>query len=257
MNPSKTARHRAGPTAAPAGPRYLRVADALIADIEQGRYQVGDMLPPELEIAERFGISRYTAREAIRRLTQLGMITRRAGVGTTVLRSTAQANYTASISDIGELIHFAQQTRLTLLGEDTVKVEGALAEAIPQAAGQTWLRFTALRYGDGSEQPIEHTTIMVHPAYTRIRERIREKGAAVYRLLEEMYGERITEVRQEISCTALGAPEAQLLGEPAGTPVLLVYRFYLGQDGNLLSVSINLSPPQRLRLATSWRLGYS
>lgn len=255
--PAQPAARTAAPARAPGAPRYQRVADALIAEIEQGRYKVGDMLPPELEIAERFGISRYTAREAIRRLTELGLITRRAGIGTTVTRTSAQANYTARISDIGELVHYAQQTRLKLLTEDNVKVEGPLAEVVPQALGQTWMRIVALRYREGSGKPIEHTTILVDPAFTRIRERIREKGAAVYRLLDEMYGEQIAEVRQEISCTALPEAQAALLGEPVGTPVLLVYRYYLGQSGNLLSMSINLSPPDRFRLATSWRLGYS
>jgi DNA-binding GntR family transcriptional regulator len=238
-------------------PRYMRVADALIADIEQGTYPVGEMLPPELEIAEQYGVSRYTAREAIRRLTQLGLITRRAGIGTTVTSNTTQSNYSARISDIDELIHYAKETRLKLLGEEWVKVEGELANVLKPAKGQTWLKLTALRYPQGSRKPISYTSMVVHPAYARIRERIRENGAAVYRLIEEMYGERISEVKQEITCVALDKEQATLLGEEVGSPALLVYRYYLGKDSNLLSVSINLYPPDRFRLQTSWRLQWA
>ncbi|RYY97691.1 MAG: GntR family transcriptional regulator [Comamonadaceae bacterium] len=261
MTPRKTAAPAPSALTTPArafsghgAPRYMRVADALIADIERGTYAVGDMLPPELEIAEQYGVSRYTAREAIRRLTQMGLITRRAGVGTTVTSSTAQSNYSAHISDIHELIHYTQDTKLKLLGEEWVKIEGDLAEVLKSARGQTWLKLTALRYPQGSRKPISHTSMVVHPAYARIRERIRESGAAVYRLVEEMYGERIAELRQEITCVALTKEQATLLGEKTGTPALLVYRYYMGQDNNLLSVSINLYPPDRFRLVTSWRL---
>ncbi|MBC5781471.1 GntR family transcriptional regulator [Ramlibacter sp. USB13] len=263
MTPRKTA--AAAPATGPrsvrslaahAAPRYMRVADALIAEIEQGTYPVGEMLPPELEIAEQYGVSRYTAREAIRKLTELGLITRRAGIGTTVTSATAQSNYSARISDIDELIHYAKETRLKILGEEWVKVEGPLAEVLKPAKGQTWLKVTALRYPQGSRKPFSHTTMVVQPAYARIRERIRESGAAVYRLIEEMYGERISEVKQEITCLALDKEQATLLGEKAGNPALLVYRYYLGKDSNLLSVSINIYPPDRFKLVTSWRLDW-
>lgn len=238
-------------------PRYMLVADALIAGIEQGTWKVGDMLPPELEIAEQYGVSRHTAREAIRRLTELGLITRRAGIGTTVTSATTQSSYSARISDIDELIHYASETRLKLLGEEWVRVEGDLAQVLPKAAGQTWLKLVALRYPQGSRKPISHTTMVVNPAYARIRERIRESGAAVYRLMEEIYGERISEVRQEITCVALDAEQARLLGESEGSPALMVYRYYLGKDNTLLSVSLNVYPPDRFRLVTSWRLEHA
>lgn len=237
-------------------PRYMLVADALIADIEQGTYRVGDMLPPELEIAEKYGVSRYTAREAIRRLTEMGLITRRAGVGTTVKSAATQARYTARISDIAELIHYTRQTELKLLKEEWVKVEGELAAILPDARGQTWLRISALRFPRGGDRPISLTDMVVHPSYARIRERIHEPGAAVYRLIEDTYGEKIRELRQDISCTALSAEAGELLGEPPGSPALLVLRYYLGQDNHLMSVSINLYPQDRFTLSTSWRLDW-
>ena len=203
-------RAKRGATAAPSrlgratgAPRYARVADALLADIERGKYAVGDLLPPELDIAEQYGISRYTAREAIRRLHDMGLITRRAGIGTTVKATHTQVRYTASISDITDLLHYSKKTQLKILSEDWVRIEGALEPLLKNAAGQRWLKFTTLRYPAGGEVPISFTEILVHPTYERIRERMHEPNATVYRLLEDMHGETIHEVRQEISCTAL------------------------------------------------------
>lgn len=235
----------------------MLVADALIADIEQGTYGVGDMLPPELEIAEKYGVSRYTAREAIRRLTEMGLITRRAGIGTTVKSRATQSRYTARISDIEELIHYTKQTHLKMLKEEWVKIEGELATILEEARGQTWLKLSALRYPRGSLKPISLTDMVVHPSYARIRERINEPNAAVYKLIEEIYGEKISEVRQEISCTALTPEDSALLGAEAGSPALLVLRYYLAKDSALMSVSINLYPQDRFKLSTSWRLDWA
>lgn len=240
-----------------AGPRYARVADALLADIERGKYGVGDLLPPELEIAEHYGISRYTAREAIRRLHDMGLITRRAGIGTIVKSTNTQARYTASISDLTELLHYSKKTRLKILGEDWVRIEGDLEPLLQEAAGQRWLRFSALRFPAAASQvPISYTEILVHPSYERIRDRIHEPNATVYRLLEDMHGEAIHEVRQEISCTALTRKVADLLGARARSPALYVLRYYLGKGDSLMSLSINTYPQDRFKLSTSWRLDW-
>src|SRR5574337_1295699 len=46
-------------------PRYAEVGDQLREAIERGDYPVGSLLPTELELCDRFEISRYTARAAL------------------------------------------------------------------------------------------------------------------------------------------------------------------------------------------------
>ncbi len=65
-------------------PRYLLLAQDLIQDIDTGRYPVGSLLPTELELCEQFGVSRHTVREAVRRLREMGLVTRHQGIGTRV-----------------------------------------------------------------------------------------------------------------------------------------------------------------------------
>ncbi|AFZ66847.1 FadR/GntR family transcriptional regulator [Deinococcus peraridilitoris] len=60
------------------------VADRLLQLIRSGEYQTGGRLPPERELAARFGVSRPTLRDAIRRLEMLGYLSVRQGDGTTV-----------------------------------------------------------------------------------------------------------------------------------------------------------------------------
>lgn len=62
-------------------PAGEHVFEALAGDLLQGRYPVGSRLPPERELALRFGTSRSTVREVIRRLEGLGLLKARRGSG--------------------------------------------------------------------------------------------------------------------------------------------------------------------------------
>ena len=238
-------------------PRYLAVAETLMREIGKGKFPVGGMLPTETEICERFGISRHTTREAVRQLTQLGMVTRRAGVGTTINNQRVSARYTASISDPSELFAYAQQTTVKMLLEDRVTIKGEWLDVLPDAGGQTWPRFVSLRYPAGGSLPIAHTETLVHPAYEAIRDRIHKPGQTVYGLIEELRGEHVHALRQEISCVALPGRIADLLEARKGTRALRVLRYYLAADESLLSVAINNYPQDRFTLTTHWQLNWA
>ena len=55
-------------------PRYAELGDLLQASIEGGEYAVGSLLPTELELCERFSVSRHTARAALAQLVAVGAI---------------------------------------------------------------------------------------------------------------------------------------------------------------------------------------
>ncbi|WP_443749213.1 FadR/GntR family transcriptional regulator [Asticcacaulis solisilvae] len=60
---------------------YRRVADELADAIRKGTYVPGDKLPPERELAETFGVSRPTVREAMIALEIYGVVEIRHGSG--------------------------------------------------------------------------------------------------------------------------------------------------------------------------------
>ena len=66
-------------------------AEQLLSAIREGTFKVGDQIPPERELAERMGISRPLVREALSALQIAGIIESRAGDGTYVKRSVADA----------------------------------------------------------------------------------------------------------------------------------------------------------------------
>ena len=67
------------------GKEAQRVADVLLERILSGRYAPGLKLPSETEIASELGCGRSTVREALQKLTSLGVVRSRRGSGAVVL----------------------------------------------------------------------------------------------------------------------------------------------------------------------------
>lgn len=71
---------------------YRNVQNKLQELIRSGEYPPGGRLPPERELAERFGVSRPTIREAIIALEALGHVRVKTGSGVYVLDATSAKN---------------------------------------------------------------------------------------------------------------------------------------------------------------------
>ncbi|MCX4588239.1 GntR family transcriptional regulator [Streptomyces sp. NBC_01549] len=65
--------------------KYHRITEALAKEIRSGTRPVGERLPGEHALAERFGVSRTTVRSALAELNEAGLIATRAGEGSYVL----------------------------------------------------------------------------------------------------------------------------------------------------------------------------
>lgn len=64
---------------------YEQVMDQIKEMIVSGAYKKGDLLPSEKELMQMTGVSRITVREALKSLTEVGMIETRRGKGSFVL----------------------------------------------------------------------------------------------------------------------------------------------------------------------------
>jgi DNA-binding GntR family transcriptional regulator len=94
-----------------AQPRYLAVAERLSQAITQGDYGIGSLLPTESELCEKFGVSRHTVREALRKLRDLGLVTRHQGVGTRVENAEISGRYVASLNTIQDMWRHVEKTQ--------------------------------------------------------------------------------------------------------------------------------------------------
>ncbi len=55
-------------------PIYYQLKELLREKIVAGEWQPGEMIPSERELSERYGISRMTARQALKELTTEGLL---------------------------------------------------------------------------------------------------------------------------------------------------------------------------------------
>lgn len=233
-------------------PRYVQIARELTAAIASGRYPVRARLPNELELCEHFGISRSTAREAVRVLSTAGLVTRRQRVGTVVIATPDQARYTHAASSVSDLFQYARDTELRLIFIGKLALARDRAQQFGAKVGDEWTYAVGLRTestltsATGKDsRPICVTRLFVNPMLRGIDAKLRERKTAVYAIIEREYKVNIQRVEQELQSVALDADDAANLGATPGSPGLLVLRRYYDDRNQLLEVAENIHPGDR------------
>lgn len=231
-------------------PIYQRVAAELRRGIADGRYPVGARLPTELELCEQFGISRFTARAAIRLLSSAGLVTRRQRVGTVVIAPPDEARYRHDVRSLPDLFQYAQDTALRIVYIGRIPLTRTQAQDFGAEVGQEWVLAVGLRHdetsaGGGAARPLCLTRIFLNPMLQGIEARLAGRQTAVYALIERDYKVTIQRVEQEIQGVVLSADDAASLQCPAGAPALRIVRRYYSDQGELIEVADNLHPSDR------------
>ncbi len=67
-------------------PLYLQIKKEIRKEIESGKYGVGEIIPTEKDLQERFEVSRITVRKAMEGLAEEGYLIKKQGVGTIIVK---------------------------------------------------------------------------------------------------------------------------------------------------------------------------
>ncbi|NQV81115.1 MAG: GntR family transcriptional regulator [Alphaproteobacteria bacterium] len=234
-------------------PLYQEIADELLTEIRSGKVPVGTMMPTEMELRERFGVSRHTIREAMRQLGDMGLLTRQAGLGTIVIATEVRGTYTQSIGTLDELLRYPPETTLQVSSSDAVKADSALAATLGCKKGEDWIRISGLRSLDGGKRPICWTDVYVIPEYARLADEIGKEPMPVYRLVEKLFGENVTEVKLDLFADGVPDAVADALKVAPGTPALVVVRRYTGHKKRVFEVSVSIHPQDRFTYSAELR----
>jgi DNA-binding GntR family transcriptional regulator len=226
-----------------AAPRYRQLADTLRAAIARGDYPVGGQLPPELELAQTHAVSRHTARDAIRLLTEAGLIERRRGAGTTVIASASPQAYVQPLGGVDELLQYAHTARLKLLAQEERRLSEAEIQRIGGDIDRNWLVVDGLRIADAL--PLALSRIYVpQPSLAA--------GQSVHALLDERFGAAAGRIDQEITAEILSPNDAKVLKAEPGSAALRTLRRYHDDDALILA-SDSLHPGGRFVYAMRYR----
>lgn len=100
------------------GPLYLQVERRMEDLLLRGRYKAGDRIPPEVELVGSLGVSRVTVRAGLARLVKRGVLERRQGSGTFLVRPPGGARLAAGLERLETYTVHAERLGLALDSED-------------------------------------------------------------------------------------------------------------------------------------------
>ncbi|HVU35142.1 MAG TPA: GntR family transcriptional regulator [Opitutaceae bacterium] len=200
-----------------AEPLHRQVEARLRALAALPDFRDGALLPDELTMANRMGVSRGTARAALIRLVHEGVLERKAGIGTRVSRPRAESGIQAWRSFSREMAAKGIRVENYRTGFGRHPATPATAAALRVAAGTPLLRLDRVRGWDG--RPVLLSQSWLHP---RLRLTGREDTSApLYEWLERETGAVAATAREDFAAiTALPAIARRLSVRP-GTPLLL------------------------------------
>lgn len=228
---------------------WRQIMETLKAEIVSGGFEKGSRLPPESEMAARFGVNRHTVRRAIAALTSEGILRADQGRGTFV--ASAPLSY-----PIGPRTRFSEivsgQDRAPagrLIGSGLEEADALLAHQLQVPLGTLLIRLETLRVADGVpmivatswfEQARVPNFVADYADSGSITAALRRAGIEDYRRKETRLTAELVEAR-----------DAQQLGLALGQPVLVMESINLDMTGRPIQVTRARVAADRMQLVVS------
>jgi len=201
-------------------PLHHQVYLDLRAAIEAGEWRSGDRLPPERELAERYGCSLITVRRALGDLARERRLERTRGRGTFVSRPPIALDLDGTMSFTEEIQHLGHDPATRVVTARTMPAEAAVADALSLPVGAAVVHLERLRMADAEPLLLEQV-FLPEARFPGLLASDLERGS-LYELLGERYDTQVVRAREALEPIALPAREAQLLGVEPHRPALLI-----------------------------------
>jgi GntR family transcriptional regulator len=210
-------------------PLHHQVYLDLRAALDTGEWRPGDLLPPERQLAGRYGCSLITVRRALSELTREGRLERTRGRGTTVLRPRIERDFGGTMSFTEEMQDRGLDPETKLIASRPESAGEVVAAALRIEPGSPTLYVERLRVADGEPLLLEQVHLPAEQFPGLLASDL-ERGS-LYDLLTARYGTRIVRARESLEPVLLRAREARLLGQRARTPALQIEGIAFSSEG--------------------------
>jgi GntR family transcriptional regulator len=213
--------------------RYQAIADDLRARIDAGEFAAGRLLPSESELSESFAASRVTVRRALDVLRDEGLLDSRQGFGWFVAADPLRQ----SLAHLGTI-----ESQLAAEGRDPARrvIDFRFVAAPTRVRdvldAETVLRVRRINLADG--QPFALVTVWCPERFGTALSRADVERSPFY----ELIGVELGGATQTIGAAAATAHDAELLGIPAGSPILRCERITRSDAGEPVLVSEHVFP---------------
>ncbi len=243
----KTSNHR--------GPKYYRIYEELLKQIQDGEFEDNDRFPSDTELVEEFNVSRGTVREAVKMLLMQGYLVRKQGKGTFV-------TYKKIEQDSDKLIGFSELMKRHNI-KPTAKVITKEITAPPAEIKRLMqlqdsdkvVHIIRVRYGDDLPLIIERSYFnykLFEPIYSMDLE-----NNSIFGLLYKYTDTKLGEATQRIEAISSGKEEKNMLNISLNTPLLLLKRLIQTKSGKFFQYSEDVYRSDRISFTTQTSPYYS
>ena len=195
-------------------PLYFQISEPIAQLINSGALPADTRLEDELSMAARLHVSRPTARQALQRLVDRGLLTRRRGVGTIVSP---------------RHVHRPMEVHTTIQRYEARPANAQEADILKITEGTLIVHIERTRFAN--DEPIAVLTNFIP---TDIAPTMQElESASLYDLMRER-GVTLASARQVIGARSATTKEAKLLSEHRGAALLTTQRTTYDPSGRIV-----------------------
>lgn len=232
---------------------YVQVERRIEELLARGRYRVGDRIPPEVQLVESLGVSRTTVRAGVTRLVKRGMLERRQGSGTFLVRLPEGSKLRKGLERLESYTVQADRLGLELDSRDLriekVRADSQEASALEVSEGRCLLKISRILLVSGKPAAWTVDTLLedVIPI-----EQVKEYFRPDTMLLDLLVAEGVPISFSELTIDAELIEPGELLGKKLNiisscAALSLTETMYL-TDGHPVQWSHNVFLPQNLDL---------
>lgn len=200
-------------------PLYFQVAEQFEQAIISGKIAPGERIANEVALAQELGLSRPTMRQAIQVLVDKGMLVRKRGVGTQVVRGKIRRSVELT-SLFDDLSAAGQKPRTEVVSVGKVPADEDVARELQLDMDQDVWSLERIRYVGPQPLALMHNFI---PVDVVDLDTVDLERTGLYAFLRES-GILMRVARQRIGARSATSEEAALLEEKKGAPLLTMQR---------------------------------
>ncbi len=204
-------------------PLYRQIKSLLLRSLQLGEWKPGQMIPSELELANRFQVSQGTVRKAIDELSTENLLIRKQGKGTFVAthhEPRARFRFLSVVPDDRAPVPAVSR----YLECKTVRAPREIGMQLALKPSDPLVYLRRLLSFESSPVVLDEIWLPGQLFKKLTAERLAEYNGPLYGLFESEFGTRMIRADERIRAVAAAADAARLLKVAAGSPLLLVER---------------------------------
>jgi GntR family transcriptional regulator len=233
-------------------PIYYQLLKLIERQIYDGKFVPGEMLPPEHDLAAKYGISRMTVRRAISELAQNDLVYTQKGIGTFIAKPKLE-NIVFEINNFQDEIRKSEMHPSTkLIDVKIVKADASLAKKLEIELGVRCLNIRVQLSADGEPLVYENKFVIYTKQKPILETELNDPSLSK---LASAHCDDLPVISKRILHASLAmSEEAKHLGIAKGAPVFVVEQTIYSPDKKPIGwgTSVYRGDKYKLTSYTGW-----